>query len=84
MYKVGDKVIIVKKSEFNVSWTTDMDKTIGKYGVITSIYKYTNASNFVYVVKLEPYYSSSYWSYDKESLENERELKLKKILNGKR
>ena len=83
MFKVGDRVLIIKKSNKNITWVSpEMDKFIGNTGIITEIdYKKDN----VYCVRLdEDSYQPQWgfeWEFDCESLVNERELKLKKILN---
>lgn len=75
MFKVGDKVRIVKKSEIVVAWVKGMDNNIGKIGTITWVsgkhyYKHYN-------VKID---NNAGYDYDTESLESLRKLKLERVL----
>ena len=74
MFKVGERVRIVKKSSKIVSWNKDMDKTIGQFGVINSIHG--DYYDIWYVVHVD----SDCWGYGPESLQNERKMKLKRVL----
>ena len=93
MFKLGDRVKIVKKSEIHVGWVGDMNLAVGKTGTIVSrygikegrlaAYKYDDDVPRCYTVKVDNNASENYWTYDEESLESVRKLKLKRVLNIK-
>ena len=80
MFKVGDRVTIIKKSNKKIVWHKDMDKSIGTYGIIVNKIDHMDCYNVLLDYDTIARTNYGTWCYDEESLEVDRVIKLKKIL----